>query len=417
MVWENMMKRSNWLAILMLACAVGLLLPAGAYAAAADACTDQPIYDMFGGGRLDSILQDIITLVATALDGVWVNLYEGIIASTNYQNAVFATLTLYLLFYATSFLFGFAQATFAQALMRIIKIGIIITVMSSLTEFNQTVVPFFECGTNWLIAQMISIGGGTALNWSGCPGDPGAPFALLEGIMRQVFSPKMFIITVGSLTTGPYGPVMAMALIWTVFNIFMMILKALEIYLLAMIIRTLLFGLAPVFFVFLLFDRTKHIFMGWVNQLVSFSLQPVFMFAFLAFFTVMLEGAITDITQSVDLCYTKMEHVGKSPYDIQHWRFKVDGGPYEGEWTWKGCVGCTNTAPFPISIYSILLVMILAYIGIKMSSVVTAIAADIAQSSMKLDQLPGTLNTWFNGLRGGGGHGMSTPIPRRTSNP
>lgn len=415
MAYHRYFKKALWLRMLFAgALSICLLTPFSAMAAEgeaslSDSCTDQPAYDVFNTDRLDKILQDIITLVYDALDGVWENLYDGIAQSPNYQNAIFASLTLYLIFYAVGFLFGFVPAVFGQALLRLIKIGVIFIVISpeGLLYFRDIVVHFFADGTDYLIRLMIDIGSGNLYNIGS---GPGAPFEILENIMRKVFSPKMFIIVVGSLTTGPYGPIMAMALGWSIFNVFLMILRAMEVYLLSLVIRTLLFGLAPVFFGFMLFDRTKHIFMGWINQLVNFSLQPIFLFAFLAFFTIMLEGAVDDIVDGVDLCYTKMEHVGKTPYDVQHWRFKVDEGPYEGEWTYKGCVvgtGCENK-PFPITVYSILLVVILAYIGIKMSSVVVQIAADMAQSSLRLDQIPGTVNSWFSNMMSGGGHGTSS---------
>lgn len=384
-----------WMAALILA--GGVLLPHSALAApGGDTCTDQPIYDVFLNNRLDSILMDIVDLVRDALTGVMYDLFSGIVDSPNYQSAVAAAITLYIAFYGVSFLFGFVPANFSQGLIRLAKIGVVGAIMLPIGwyYFNQTVVTIFMDGTDWLIDVMIELGGGN-------PNE--GHFDLLEPVMIKVFSPKTFIMIIGSLMTGPFGPIMAMALLWSVFNLFMMVLKALEIYLLSLIIRTLLLGMGPIFIAMMFFERTKHIFMGWINQLVSFSLQPVLLFAFLAFFVTMLESAvdqlITPVDKEVELCYTKMEHVGKMMFDVQHWRFKVDGVVYEGEWTWQGPVGGAK-APFPIDVIDILVFLILCHIGIKMSSVVVEIAAEMAQASVRLTDVPNTLSGWFRGTGG-----------------
>lgn len=393
--------------IIMLALFLGTLFmtePAFA-AAAADSCTDQPIYDVFLDSRLDSILMDIVELVQDALDGVMESLYTGIIESSNYQTAVWAAMTLYIAFYGVGFTLGFVPGNFSQALMRVVKIGLVAWIMSDsgFDMFNDTVVRVFADGTDWLIDLMIDIAGGDSAD---------GHFSIMEPIMIKVFSPKMFIMIVGSITTGPFGIIMALALLWSVYNLFIMVLKALEIYLLSLIIRTLLLGMGPLFFAFMFFERTKQIFMGYINQLVAFSLQPVLLFAFLAFFVGMLESAVDALItptgdHTVELCYTKMEHLGKMPFDMQHWRFKIDGDIYEGEWTYKGPLGKINF-PFPIHVIDILIFLILAHLGIKMSKVVVEVAAEIAQSSVRLTDVPNTLNSYFNNLSGGGGHGMST---------
>ncbi len=392
--------------VVLLAALGSLFLANPAWAQLADTCTDQPIYDVFFEDRLDEMLQDIVNLVNDALIGVAERLYNGIINSDNYRSAILAAMILYLTFYAVGFIFGFVPAVFGQVLMRLIKIGTIFMIMSPLGwfYFSEIVVRFFDEGTNYLINLFIAMASGAGTAYVST--DVAEPFALLEGVIRQVLSPKMFVMIVGSFTTGPYGPLMAMALLWGVFNLFMMILRAMEVYLLSLVVRTLLFGLGPIFFGFMMFDRTKQIFMGWVNQLVNFSLQPILLFAFLSFFVVLIEESVEQLMPpgEVELCYTKMEHVGKMPYDMQHWRFKLKGEVYEGEWSYKGP---EPNFPFPIEVIDILIFIILAHLGTKMSTVVTELASEIASGTLRLDQVPGTINSWFNNLRGGAGHGMS----------
>ncbi len=411
--------------VAVLACFAMIAAGGDAMAASfADTCTDQPLYASLLGGRLDGILTDIVDLVQAALFGVMELVFLGIVLSPGYQNAVGAASILFIAFYGVSFIFGFVPANFSQLLIRLLKIGIVLGLMTPAgwTMFSETMVcvfgPSFALSgifagcpittVDWLINQMILLGS---------PGFGGLNhFSILEPIMIQVFSPKMFIMVIGSLTTGPFGPIMAMALLWSVFNLFMMVLKALEIYLLSLILRTLLLAMAPIFFAFMFFDRTKHIFMGYINQLVSFSLQPVLLFAFLAFFVTILESAILAIMAPgvVELCYTKMEHLGKMPYDVQHWRFKVNGEIYEGEWTYEGPVGVPGP-PFPINILDILVFLVLCHIGAKMSNIVVEVAAEIAQSSVRLTDVPNSFGNFFGGAgRQAGRNDMATDATRRS---
>ncbi len=403
---------------------------AGPGGALADTCTDQPIYDMMLGNRLDAILQDIVTLIADSLDGVAERLYYGIILSPNYRNAIWAALILFVTFFGVAFLFGIVPLTFAQGLIRLIKIGVIFMIMSPFGwfYFSDIVVRFFEGGTNYLINLFVAIGSGsvgfinTPIGQFGVGGngvtfigsDPAAPFALLEGTMRKVFSPKFFVMVIASLGTGPFGPIMALALAWSILQLFKMILIALEVYLLAMVVRTLLYGLAPIFFAFVLFDRTKNIFMGYINQLVSFSLQPILLFAFLSFFAVLIESAVDDLLNTTeDLCFNKVDKMIGSPYDWQNWRFKVEGEVYEGEWTWEGCVS-GNCKVFPIDIVRVLIFLIIAHIGAKMASIISEVAAEISQGVIKLADVS-SINQYFGGA-GGSSRGISaTQMNARTA--
>ena len=427
------MKHTINTLVMMLFAASVVLIPelSCAAAGAAGTCTNQPVYDTAIAGALDSIIGDIIDLVVQALGNVSQNLYTGIVGSPNYVYATMAAMALFITFYGVSFALGLVPLSFGQAGMRLFKVGIIFMVMSpgGWGYFTQTIYTFFECGTNYLINLFMVIGQGAfaffsipglgtiamgAGSFSFLPGscwfqDPAAPFAMLENTVQDVFSPKFFIMMIATMGTGPFGPILGMVIAASMFSLFMMIIAALEIYLLAMVIRALLYGLAPIFFVFMLFDRTKHIFAGWVNQLVNFSLQPVLLFAFLTFFAAMIQSSVDDILANTqDLCFVKVDMMaGNSPFDVQNWRFNVDGQPCEGEWTLEGNTAtCGTVSITPVEPIYIIVFLVLTHIGTKMAKVVTEVAAEIASSTLYLTNLSS-----MQGMMGGTG-GVLNPAHR-----
>ncbi len=420
----------------------------------ADACTTQNFFDPDQntgfGERLENLLQDIVGLIDTSLSNVAHQLFRGIVTSSGYSTIILASLTLYLIFYAVGFMFGIVQATFAEALMRVIKIGIIFSLMYPFsftgfacwllphnplnlfgfcsfgwTLFNDVVGGIFERGTNYLINLMISIGAGcdvyANIPWLGVScidlgGGPitslsaniAQPFGLFDGILQLVISPKYFAILQAAFGTGPFGIVMALALGMSLMLLVMVMIRALLVYCMFLLVKTLLFGLAPIFIGFILFERTKHIFIGWINQLANVSLQAILMFGFLAFFAVMIQTAAEDMLTGVDVCYTKTEKLANGPEDVNVWRFMVNGQPYEGNWGLDGPVGVDSASVFPMSILKVLIFAILCYIAFKMTDVITSLANELTHSIMRLDRLPGALNDGvrnFTSFGRGGGSG------------
>jgi type IV secretory pathway VirB6-like protein len=293
-------------------------------------------------------------------------------------------------------MFGLVQFTLGQGLIRLVKIGFIFWLMSpgGLAFVLNYIYEFFHFGTNYLINVMVAIGQG--LPPSTATASVSAPFEVLDGVVRVIFSPRMFVTVIATLITEPYGPIMGMALGYAIFSFAMAMLKALKVYVLSLIVKALLFGLTPVFFVFLLFDRTKNLFQGWLNQLINFSLQPILLFAFLAFFAVMLESSARSILpdDEVHVCYVKHDNQATTMLDMHAWRFAciVDGTaePYEGDYNAYGPLECppgSALPTFPINVVNILIFLLLTHIASQMVSVVTTIATELSSSITALDRI------------------------------
>lgn len=382
-----------------------------------------------GQGILSTIVSDINKVLfgdpRAGVPGIAERMYNTITRDGGFTKAVRATLTLYIAVYGILFTFGMVQLTIYDFGMRMIKIGIVITLISptSWTFFNDHVVAFFNKGTDEIINQVTSVAVGGITNNINPSASGGAhPFAALDGVIAKALSAKMWVTLLAMIFTGPYGMVYGILLAWSLRALIASLLTAMWVYLMSLVLRTLLFGVAPIFFACILFQRTRHLFDGWLNQVVNACLQPIFLFVFFAFFVKLMEGAIDNIitydgpSKPPPVSWTApAESVRGTPFDQNWWRFMVwnpdkqneDGtqGGYEeygGQWSWSGPLPTNTNLPagtnfpvFPLDLLNILIFFMLAELAGRFNTIVLQIAKDLAAASTDLAGMQGSLSEWF----------------------
>src|SRR6185436_2324103 len=99
---------------------------------------------------------------------------------------------------------------------------------------------------------------------------------------------KMAVTLMAIFGTFPYGPIIGLILLMALGSFLKALMNALWVYLMSLVMKTLLFALAPIFIPCILFTRTRHLFDGWLNQIVNATLQPILLFAFFAFFAILI---------------------------------------------------------------------------------------------------------------------------------
>lgn len=380
-------------------------------------CTTDPQFNPAPPSADDGILTRITNNVRSVLDGVASTMYNYVIDDSGFREMVGAVVTLYIAIYGILFTFAMVQATLFDFASRLIKLGIIATLISggSWAFFNDTVVTFFNDGTDNLIARLtqITVGGiSQPIN----PGD--SPFVVIDGVIHQALSAKFAVTLLASFFTGPYGALFGILILMSLSIFVRALLVAVWVYLMSLVIKTLLFGMAPLFIVALLFNRTRHLFQGWLNQVINASLQPILLFAFFAFFARLISAAIDNILQ-VPVCWTEtMESVRGTPFNMHYWRFTHEDEPFGGIWTWTGAD--TPSSPiFPIDLMDVLIFLILAELASRFNSVVLMIARDLANATTSLASMQGGLANFMKGgptgRKGGppGGDGAGGGMPGR----
>lgn len=371
-------------------------------------CTTDPTFQTVEPSAGSGIISTIVTNIRNILNSVSGSLFNHIAGDNGFRQTLQALATVYIAFYGVMFVGGMVQITMFDFVVRCIKIGFIATLMSGSAWywFNITVVQFFNDGTDQFINAISSAVLGIA-----APANAG-PFYVIDAALTLMVSAKTAVTLMAMFFTPPYGPIFGILLVLGLSTFMKAILTAATTYLMALIVKALLFGLAPIFLSFVLFARTRYLFDGWLNQIVNATLQPIMLFTFLGFFITLIGVAISNIF-TTPVCWTEWnESFRGSPYSVHYWRFALCDAsgacqPYGGKWSATGPQSASGNYPiFPIDILGILVLVILADLCARFNGIVTSIASDLAGASTQLSGMVADMGGWAkDNMAGGGGGG------------
>ena len=410
----------NWLKFSMLAlwlavAGSSVMLPSFAHAEAGpeDAgdqeCTMSPAFNSNTTGILTNVLDNVTKIVKEAHS----QLYTGIIESPAFMNAIYAAMVLYIVVYGIMFLLGMANLTLGEVVIRTVKIGFILTIISplGLQFFNGFVYNFFENGTLEIIDAMTQIMAGVT------PDGASSQKGVMQGLDRtlnSVFSMHMFVSVLGAGRLLPYGPIFVLLIGYGIWQFLRAIFEAVWVYLMSMIGRALLFGLAPIFIACLMFQKTKTLFDGWLNQIINFCLQPIFLFAFLGFYVTLIEKSLKAILK-VQWCWGDVADASGSGGTEKGWVSVIDGtlvryiwgaqGPRMIDANGKVLQDKVLDQIFPLNIIDVLIFCLLAQLAWRYTQVVVSIAREIAGSAVSMANTSGALTGWFQNAEAKAGAG------------
>lgn len=387
-------------------------------------CTSQAAYEIVEPPAGQGLVSSIIDAIAAPLVPLSKAMFQAIALNPDFQNTVAILASVYVAIYGVLFTFAIVQITVFDFFIRLAKIGILYELIqqSSWDFFNDTVVTFFQNGTD----EIIDLFGQIAIGDPALAGVTGNPFAALDSAIVYVVSSKMAITLMAALATGPYGPIIGLLLIMSMGSFLKAIFNALWVYVMALVIRTLLFGLAPLFVGCILFTRTRPLFDGWLNQIVGSSLQPIFLFAFFSFFVMLIKACIA-VLLTLPVCWMPVpDGMTGTPFMGHFWRFAIwscnDGKyiPYLGIWNFNGAdvdatvTGCPEAPVNPIGVILPLMLWILADLASRFNHIVIEIAKDLSNASTELRMGGESIKEWFSSIGGGGpgsrdGSGGRTP--------
>ena len=412
-------NRFFWL--MMLLCVASILVPDMSFAQSSQppvvphgTCTTDPQFEIPTPAAGGGLISTIVTQIRLVLDQVSQALFQTITGDFGFRYALTATATLYIMFYAVMFTFGMVQITLHDFSLRMIKVGIIALLMSpdAWNAFSVTVVQFFNAGTDEFINSIMAV----ALNTTVAPG--AAPFAVVDDALSKAVSAKMAVTLMAAFFTPPYGPIFGFLIALGLGTFVRTVMTAAWVYLMSLILKSLLFGLAPIFLSFILFARTRYLFEGWLNQIVNATLQPILLFTFFAFFVKLIEASIDNIFIN-PVCWTEWgDSLRGSPFSVHYWRFALcdsPGGscePFGGKWNWNGAQTSGGGPIFPIDIIGVLVLVMLADLATRFNSIVMMIASDLASASTNLAGMQGALSDWFRGAGGGKGPSGGGGLPK-----
>ncbi len=347
------------------------------------------------GKIISSIVRDIkAELIGT--DGSYTGaqgIFEGFVQSPQYQTAIGAAFSLFVIIYGMSVAVGMVQVSLGDAAIRVAKIGFISVVAMNWDVFYQDIGSFFINGTDEIINYFLqnfadlysngATGGAGSGTTTGDGGIAGQIFSGYDDLIARIFSFQTFAFISALFHAGPYAPIYGAFLIMTLWWLIQAVMKVVQVYIFSLFAKALLFAIAPVFLAFILFERTKPMFDAWLNQLVSFSLQPILITAYIGLFSKLITPFFDEFA-GYKMCWNRI------------------GNTADGDWGWQFVnknstsnqpVDFGPTSTPPIQLQAVFLFMFFAWLFKTALSMTDAMSVSIANA------MPSNTLSSIEGLR------------------
>jgi type IV secretory pathway VirB6-like protein len=212
--------------------------------------------------------------------------FTNLVDNDKFKSMVRATLTLYFCLLGIMFSIGMVQFTHKELIKRVFRvliISVLLTGSASWNFFNGYFLNMFTGGFLDLTSIVTSVF--TQVNDKG---DVRGSLVFFDQILDIFFCPET-TSKIWSLLLYHYVGIYMIPLIYYAIYVFVkVIIETVMYYVMTYMTICFLISMAPMFFVFMLFDKTKYIFDAWINQLSSYVIQGVFYIAALGMMTVII---------------------------------------------------------------------------------------------------------------------------------
>lgn len=224
--------------------------------------------------------------------------YEAVIKDTAYQTILKICFTLMISFYGMYYLLGMAELTQSELITRLVKIGFIYLMVGTdgWYYYNMFFVKFFKSGVDYLVFAIAgAFDDSASLSAAFVKNDFYDKSVLFSGVDRNLSLMFSDIVTYkiwGLLFVSFFGWLYVFLIYSSIITYILTVANALLLYLTAQFFISMLLAFGPIFFVLLVFNKTKEMFNKWLNNLISFSLEQIFLLTCLSLFNMLVYNII-----------------------------------------------------------------------------------------------------------------------------
>jgi type IV secretory pathway VirB6-like protein len=349
--------------------------------------TLNPLYDNANPANEDQIClaaqkdctKQYYCKIATSV-GQAERVYRAIISDSRYKAIVTMCITVMFTFYGVGFLMGVSELNHSEIVNRIIKIGLIYLFIGETgwDWFNKIAVQFFKNSTDYLAFMMASAFDDSPNLANAIESndyyDKSVLFSSVDQVFSLFFSDVVWKKIQALLFASIFGWLYMIIMIGAFMIYILAVANAVFLYLVAQVFISILFTLGPIFFIFTLFSQTKDMFDNWLKQLITFSLQQIFLLTTLAFFN-MLMYEVIKLSLGYKICWDEvwsiniMVHVSL----LSAWTI-ASLPPRTNAQSSVGNIGNPDGIP---SLFSILFIWVIASLMNKFITFMTDVAATI----------------------------------------
>ena len=235
----------------------------------------------------------IVTIIATKLfnylhgsddkPGIVQLIYKKIISESILVDLIRAVLVLYISITGILFIIGASPINQKEGITRLLKLSLVAAIIApqSWEFFNDFFFRFFTDGITELLVLMTVSPETTPYEVNELLKNPLKVFNIFDEPIRILFGKITWLKILAIIFSSPLGIILAIIVALSGLMYIFCITKAAILFLISMVALSVLILLTPIFLCFMLFGATKDMFQSWLKQMLSFMLQPLFVYAFI----------------------------------------------------------------------------------------------------------------------------------------
>jgi len=247
----------------------------------------------------EGFIERMVKSFERQIDLVVKNLYQNIVTDSKIISTIRAMLVIYIAIYGLMFMMGLAAASQNDIIVRLIKIGIIVTIISdgSWEFFNTYFFQIFTTGSKQLAANVLE----ASLYYNGDTDSPRfilpdkASALSIYDILVQMLLSSAIHAKIASLVFYKYFIVYVLFIYVALIFVFVGIIRAIVLYFSALMLVAVLLVAAPIFMVMMLFQITRPIFENWMQQLVGAGMMIIILSAAMALLVLLMLNQIENL--------------------------------------------------------------------------------------------------------------------------
>jgi type IV secretory pathway VirB6-like protein len=327
-----------------------------------------------------------------------------------YRNILILSVVMMFSFYGFGYLIGVSELKQSEIIDRLIKIAIIYLFCDPAfgwVWFEKFFVDGFKGGADFLTFTMASLFDDSqairsALNTENFI-DKSPLFISADKVIGLFFTNEVVHKKIGALLFYKlYGVIYLYIIYLSIFNYIYAISNAVLLYLTAQVFTSILFMLAPIFFIFILFKQTKTFFDNWMNSIIGFALQQIFLIFTISLFNVFIYNLIK-VTLSFRICWDNIWRITSQAGSLSLFSFwTVSDAPnflnQTNELKFNGDFNKSSpNLPSILALWSITLIM-KSFVN-SITDLASLLAGGISTSTLT-DGIKGALNKMSQNLSG-----------------
>ena len=186
-----------------------------------------------------------------------------------YMQYISLLLLLYIVLYGLAFLVGYVEISQKDLIIRILKIGVVLTLISpnGYTFLHDHFFQLFIDGSDALICRSNFVGG--------CSKGSNTFGFVDHALTFLLYNKPTWLKILSLLMSSPIGIIFVIFYFIGIIYFLIGVMSAAVAYLMCILAVAVLIFISPVFIPFILFEKTSYLFHNWLKLLVRYTLEPV----------------------------------------------------------------------------------------------------------------------------------------------